>query len=87
VAQLLLILMLGLLLSYAATVIAMPYRDEELLAFDRWLGFDRESYVRFFTDQPWKIRVSNLAMLPQLAIVPLVMILESVFNASLLRME
>jgi membrane-associated phospholipid phosphatase len=80
VAQLFIILMLGLLLTYAATTIAMPYRDQQLQAIDTWLGFDRASYVRFFTDQPWKIRVSDfvyLIMLPQLAIVPLVMIVTN----------
>jgi hypothetical protein len=77
VAQLFLILLFGLLLSYAAAAIAMPYRDAELHAIDRWLGFDRATYVNFFTDKPWKIRLSNLvylSMLPQLAIVPLVLI-------------
>lgn len=77
VAQLFIILLLGLLLTYAATTPAMPYRDAQLQAIDTWLGFDRASYVRFFTDQPWKIRISDfvyLIMLPQLAIVPLVMI-------------
>jgi hypothetical protein len=77
VAQLLIIVILGLLLSYAATTIAMPYRDAQLQAIDLWLGFDRASYVRFFTDQPWKIQLSDfvyLLMLPQLAIIPLAMI-------------
>jgi membrane-associated phospholipid phosphatase len=74
VAQLLLILLFGLLCSYAAAVTAMPYRDAQLLAIDQWLGFDRASYLRLFTDSAWKIRVSNavyLSMLPQLALVPL----------------
>jgi predicted membrane protein len=43
VAQLLLIMLFGLLCSYAAAVTAMPYRDAELLAIDQWLGFDRTS--------------------------------------------
>lgn len=80
VAQLFIILLLGLLLTYAATTIAMPYRDAQLQAIDSWLGFDRASYVRLFTDQPWKIRISDfvyLAMLPQLALVPLVMIVTN----------
>jgi membrane-associated phospholipid phosphatase len=80
VAQLLLIVVFGLLCSYAAAVTAMPYRDAELLAIDQWLGFDRTSYVNFFTDSPWKVHLSNfvyLAMLPQLAIVPLALIITS----------
>jgi membrane-associated phospholipid phosphatase len=80
VAQLLLIVVFGLLCSYAAAVPAMPYRDAELLAIDQWLGFDRTSYVRFFTDTPWKVHLSDviyLAMLPQLAIVPFALIMAS----------
>jgi len=80
VAQLLLIVLFGLLCSYAATVIGLSYRDAELLAIDQWLGFDRRSYVNFFTDSPWKVHLSNfvyLAMMPQLAAVPLALILTS----------
>lgn len=80
VAQLLLIVVFGLLCSYAAAVITMPYRDAELLAIDQWLGFDRRSYVSFFTDRSWKIQLSNFvyqAMLPQLALVPFALIITS----------
>jgi membrane-associated phospholipid phosphatase len=80
VAQLLLIVVLGLLCSYAAAVTAMPYRDAELLAIDQWLGFDRTSYVNLFTDSPWKVRLSDLiylAMLPQLAMVSFALIIAS----------
>lgn len=80
VAQLLLILLFGLLCSYAAAVTAMPYRDAELLAIDRWLGFDRTSYLRIFTDSPWKVHLSNfiyLSMLPQLALTPLFLIITN----------
>jgi PAP2 superfamily len=80
VAQLLLIVVLGLLCSYAAAVTAMPYRDAELLAIGQWLGFDRTGYVHFFTDKSWKISLSNfvyLSMLPQLAIVPFALIMTN----------
>lgn len=80
VAQLLLILLFGLLCSYAAAVTAMPYRDAELLAIDKWLGFDRTSYLRVFTDSPWKVHLSNfiyLSMLPQLALTPLFLIITN----------
>jgi membrane-associated phospholipid phosphatase len=80
VAQLLLIVVFGLFCSYAAAVTTMPYRDAELLAIDQWLGFNRRSYVSFFTDRSWKIQLSNLvyqAMLPQLAIVPFALIITS----------
>ena len=80
VAQLLLILLFGLLCSYAAAVTATPYRDAELLAIDKWLGFDRTSYLRVFTDSPWKVHLSNfiyLSMLPQLALTPLFLIITN----------
>jgi membrane-associated phospholipid phosphatase len=80
VGQLLLMMLFGLLCSYAATVTAMPYRDAELLAIDQWLGFDRTGYLRVFTDSPWKVHLSNLiylSMLPQLALTPLFLILAN----------
>jgi membrane-associated phospholipid phosphatase len=80
VAQLLLIVIFGLLCTYAAAVMAMPYRDAELLAADQWLGFDRTSYVKFFTASLWRAHLSDfiyLAMLPQLAIVPFALIVTS----------
>ena len=80
VAQLMLIMLFGLLCSYAAAMIALPYRDAEMLAIDQWLGFDRTSYLRLFTDSPWKIHLANfiyLTMLPQLALAPLLLILTS----------
>jgi membrane-associated phospholipid phosphatase len=80
VAQLLLIMLFGLLCSYAAAVTTMPYRDAELLAIDQWLGFDRAGYLRVFTDSAWKIHLSNLiylSMLPQLALTPLFLIIAN----------
>jgi membrane-associated phospholipid phosphatase len=80
VAQLLLIMLFGLVCSYAAAVTAMPYRDAELLAIDQWLGFDRSSYVRVFTDSPWKIHLSNfvyLSMLSQLALTCFLLIITN----------
>jgi membrane-associated phospholipid phosphatase len=78
VAQLLLLMLFGLLCSYAAAVTAMPYRDAELLAIDQWLGFDRTSFLKVFTDSPWKVHLSNfiyLSMLPQLALTPFCLII------------
>jgi len=80
VAQLFLILITGLLLSYATTVVGLPYRDTQLLGVDQWLGFDRTSYVTLLTNQPWKVGVCNfvyLSMLPQLAVVSFVLIFTS----------
>ena len=80
VAQLLLLMLFGLLCSYASAVTAMPYRDAQLLAIDQWLGFDRTGYLRFFTDASWKVHLSNfvyLSMLPQLALTPLLLIITN----------
>ncbi len=77
VAQLFLVLLTGLLLSYAVTTLAPPYRDAQLLAIDQWLGFDRPSYVDLLTNRPWKVRVCDLvylSMLPQVAVVPFALI-------------
>ncbi len=77
-AQLLLVVVFGLLCTYAAASTPAPYRDPQLLAIDQWLGFDRKTYVDFFTDRPWKIELSNfiyLAMLPQMASVPVALLI------------
>jgi len=45
--QLVTVVVLGIMLSYAATAMPLPYRDAELHAIDRWLGFERETYLAF----------------------------------------
>jgi membrane-associated phospholipid phosphatase len=45
--QLVTVVLMGLLLSYAASAVPLPYRDAELYAIDRWLGFEREAYIAF----------------------------------------
>jgi len=47
VGQLAVVIIMGLMLSYAASAVPLPYRDAELLALDRWLGFEREAYMAF----------------------------------------
>jgi len=47
VGQLAIVIIMGLMLSYAASTVPLPYRDAELLALDRWLGFEREAYMAF----------------------------------------
>ncbi len=47
VGQLAIVIIMGLMLSYAASAVPFPYRDAELHAFDRWLGFEREAYMAF----------------------------------------
>jgi membrane-associated phospholipid phosphatase len=76
--QLLLIVLLGIVLSYPAATAALPYRDAELYAIDQWLGFDRHAYVDFVSNRDWLVTTVNiiyLTMQPQLGLVPLVLIL------------
>lgn len=50
VGQLAIAIIMGLMLSYAASTVPLPYRDAELLALDRWLGFEREAYMAFLRE-------------------------------------
>jgi membrane-associated phospholipid phosphatase len=52
VGQLTIVIVMGLMLSYAASAVALPYRDAEFLALDRWLGFEREAYMAFLKRHP-----------------------------------
>lgn len=45
--QLVAVVLMGILLSYAASAAPLPYRDAELQAIDRWLGFERQAYIGF----------------------------------------
>jgi hypothetical protein len=45
--QLVTIIIMGMMLSYAASAVPLPYRDAELFTIDRWLGFERETYIAF----------------------------------------
>jgi len=74
--QILLILLFGILLSYAAVAAGLPYRDVELDLADKALGFDRSAYLGFFAHRPWlawTIGTAYLTLLPQFAFVPLVL--------------
>lgn len=75
-AQVLLILLFGILLTYAAIAVASPYRDAELHFIDQLLGFDRRTYLDFFMVRPWLTDLMDfayLSLLPQFALVPLVL--------------
>ena len=52
VGQLAIVIIMGLMLSYAASSVPLPYRDAELLALDRWLGFERDAYMAFLKQHP-----------------------------------
>ena len=45
--QLATVILMGIMLTYAASTVPLPYRDAELYAIDRWLGFERETYMAF----------------------------------------
>jgi membrane-associated phospholipid phosphatase len=78
VAQLFLTLLLGLLLTYAASAVALPYRDAEFSAIDHWLGFDRASYIAAIDSVPGLgtiLDLSYVSIQPQTALVPLALLL------------
>ena len=69
----LLIMLLGIVISYPAAVTALPHRDAELYAIDQCLGFDRRAYVNFVSNRPELVTAVNIidqTMQPQLALVP-----------------
>jgi membrane-associated phospholipid phosphatase len=75
--QLFIVTGLGLLLTYAASAIPLPYRDAEFHAFDLWLGFDRVAWHEFLDSHPLVLEILNAAyysMAPQSFVVPLVLI-------------
>jgi membrane-associated phospholipid phosphatase len=47
VGQLVVVMVMGIMLTYVASTVPLPYRDFELDAIDRWLGFQREAYLDF----------------------------------------
>ena len=74
--QILLILLFGTLLSYAAAAFALPLQDANLLAIDTAFGIDRSSYIGFFACRPWLHNTVTLAyftLMPQFVFVPLVL--------------
>jgi hypothetical protein len=78
VAQLFLTMLLGLLLTYAASAVGMPYRDAELHAVDLWFGLHRASYVHAINAVPGLGTILDCAYMsiqPQTAFVPFVLLL------------
>ncbi|MCG6206146.1 phosphatase PAP2 family protein [Rhodopseudomonas sp. HC1] len=76
--QLVLLLVLGVLLTYVAIAIGLPLRDAELQAIDVWLGFDRQRYLAAYHAIPALSALFNAAYLsiqPQTVLVPLVLLL------------
>jgi membrane-associated phospholipid phosphatase len=81
-AQLLLILLFGILLTYAAVAVKFSYVDAELYAIDNAIGFSRHGYIKFFAVRPWLMKTLEIAyfcMLPQFALVPAIMFFAKKF--------
>ena len=79
-AQMLLILLFGILLTYAAMAANFPYRDAELYAIDQALGLDRRAYLDFVNSRPLLAELagySYLSLLPQFALVPMVLMIAN----------
>jgi membrane-associated phospholipid phosphatase len=79
-AQMLLILLFGILLTYAAMTANFPYRDAALYAIDQALGLDRRAYLDFVNSRPMLATLagySYLSLLPQFALVPMVLLIAN----------
>jgi membrane-associated phospholipid phosphatase len=74
ITQILWIIFLGELLAYAAGASGLPYRDAELMAADRWLGFNLRGYLGFVNTRPWLMKVSLLAYMSMLWQPPIVFV-------------
>jgi membrane-associated phospholipid phosphatase len=76
--QILLVLLFGILLSYAAAAASrrFPYSDELLAQLDLALGFERRVYLDFFAGHSWLRRLTSVAyltLLPQFLLVPAIL--------------
>jgi membrane-associated phospholipid phosphatase len=83
VGQLFLVLLAGLMLTYAASAVGLPFRDANLYAADRGLGFDRQSYQAFVASTPGFRLILDAAyatIQPQTAFVPFILILTAQLN-------
>ncbi len=79
-AQMLLILLFGILLTYAAMTTNFPYRDAQLYAIDQALGLDRRAYLDFVNNRPLLAELAGYAymsLLPQFALVPMVLMIAN----------
>ena len=79
-AQMLLILLFGILLTYAAMTANFPYRDAALYAIDQALGLDRRAYLDFVNNRPLLAELagySYLSLLPQFALVPMILMVAN----------
>lgn len=47
IGQLAVVTLMGIMLTYVASTVPLPYRDFEFHRIDQWLGFQREAYLNF----------------------------------------
>ena len=81
-AQIIVILLLATLLSFAAATADFPYRDAELNALDRAMGFDWRAYLHFVNAHPWLGHIGTIAyasMKPQTPFVILMLVIGARF--------
>lgn len=75
-AQMLVLLILGILLSYAGTAANFPLRDAELYRADLTMGLSHTAYLSYFEARPWLehiIGATYVTLVPQLALLPLLL--------------
>jgi membrane-associated phospholipid phosphatase len=77
ITQIFLIIFLGEILTYGAAASGLPYRDAELFAADRWLGFDLQTYLGFVDARPWLALFSLVAYMTMLWQAPVVFVMLS----------
>lgn len=77
ITQLLLVIFLSELLTYAAATTGFPCRDAELLAVDRWLGFDVKAYLGLVNSYHALAMISLLAYMSYLWQAPAVFVVLS----------
>jgi hypothetical protein len=78
VGQLFLVLLAGIMLTYAASAVGLPFRDSDLYAADRWLGFDRQAYQALVASTPglrFILDAAYATIQPQTALVPFILVL------------
>lgn len=74
--QILLVLIFGTVMSYAAIALSFPLVDDQLLAIDTALGIDRRIYLDFFAGHRLLHNALVLAyftLMPQFVVVPVVL--------------
>src|SRR5262249_46475848 len=79
-AQMLLILLFGILLTYAVMTANFAYRDAEFYAIDQALRLDRRAYLDFVNSRPLLAGLAGYAylpLLPQFAVVPMVLMIAN----------